>query len=149
LQTEIPRPISCKIRLSETTQQAIAFIEGMMNAGNGVNAIAIHARRVGHDAQLTADFETLIEVLGLLRPKYPTFSFLINGDFYDQQEQDDFMTKTKALGVLLGCPALYNTVSFDHYQNLWSSRRKLSKNICNIPCGMICTIRIPNMLFVK
>lgn len=110
LRAEIPRPISCKIRLLKDTQQTLDFVEGMINAG--ANAVAIHARRVGHDATEKADWETLKQVLGLLRPKYPTFPFLVNGDFYDRQETEDLIESTKASGVLLGRPALYNTSIF-------------------------------------
>lgn len=110
LRTEIPRPISCKIRLLETTQKTLDFVEGMINAG--ANAVAIHARTVGHDATHKADWDTLKECLGLLRPKYPNFPFLVNGDFYDRQELDDCLEATKASGVLLGRPALYNTSIF-------------------------------------
>jgi tRNA-dihydrouridine synthase 2 len=110
LRAEIPRPISCKIRLLETVGSTVEYIEAMMNAG--ANAVAIHARRVGHDTTLAADWDTLQEVMGLLRPKYPTFPFLLNGDFYERQERYDMVEKTKASGVLLGRPALYNTSIF-------------------------------------
>jgi tRNA-dihydrouridine synthase 2 len=110
LRQEIPRPISCKIRLLKNTADTVHFVEGMINAG--ANAVAIHARRVGHDATFPADWATLKEVLGLLRPKYPDFPFLVNGDFYDRQECQDVMETTKANGVLLARPALYNTSIF-------------------------------------
>ena len=47
-----------------------------------------------------------------MRPKYPDFNFLINGDFYDHKERSDFVERTKVDGVLLGRPALYNTSIF-------------------------------------
>jgi tRNA-dihydrouridine synthase 2 len=110
LKGEIPRPISCKIRLLENTQKTVDFVETMIRAG--VNACAIHARRVGHDGTVAADWKTLEEVLGLLQPKYPSFNFLLNGDFYDRKERSELLERTKASGVLLGRPALYNTSIF-------------------------------------
>ena len=110
LRAEIPRPISCKIRLLKDTAATVQFMEAMINAG--VHAIAVHARRVGDESTNPADWETLEEVLGLLRPKYPQFPFLVNGDFYVREETKAFLAKTGASGVLLGRPALYNTSIF-------------------------------------
>ena len=110
LRSEIPRPVSVKIRLHKTVQETIDFCEAMINGG--ANAIAIHARRTGHDSIDAADWTTLEEVLGLLRPKYPSFPLLINGDFYDRQERQNFIKKTNVNGVLLARPALYNTSTF-------------------------------------
>jgi tRNA-dihydrouridine synthase 2 len=104
------KPLSCKIRLLENTQKTVDFVEGMINAG--ADAVAIHGRRPGHDQINAADWDTLEEVIGLLRPKYPTFNFLVNGDFYDRKERIEFVQRTKVDGVLLGRPALYNTSIF-------------------------------------
>ncbi len=104
------KPLSCKIRLLETNEQTIAFVEQMMRAG--ADAVAIHARRVGHEATEKADWKSLEEVLKALRGKHPDFPFLINGDFYDRTERDEFVERTKVNGILLGRPALYNTSTF-------------------------------------
>ncbi|OEU17230.1 FMN-linked oxidoreductase, partial [Fragilariopsis cylindrus CCMP1102] len=104
------KPLSCKIRLLENTQKTVDFVEGMINAG--ADAVAIHGRRPGHDQINAADWDTLEEVLSLLRPKYPTINFLVNGDFYDRKERIEFVQRTKVDGVLLGRPALYNTSIF-------------------------------------
>ena len=104
------KPLSCKIRLLENTQKTVDFIEGMIRAG--ADAVAIHARRPGHDQTVSADWKSLEEVLGLLRPKYPDINFLVNGDFYDRKERSEFIERTKVDGVLLGRPALYNTSTF-------------------------------------
>jgi tRNA-dihydrouridine synthase 2 len=112
LRDNIPTvPVSCKIRLLPTTQQTVEFIDTMIHDGR-VSAIAIHARTVGHDATIDADWTALKEVLHIVRAKYPTFPFLVNGDFYDRQERTDFLQQTKVNGVLLGRPALYNTSTF-------------------------------------
>jgi tRNA-dihydrouridine synthase 2 len=110
LRAEIPRPISCKIRLLKDTASTVHFIEAMINAG--AHAIAIHARRAGDDSTKPADWKTLEEVLGLMRSKYPKFPFLVNGDFYKREEIEELLTKTGANGVLLARPALYNTSMF-------------------------------------
>jgi tRNA-dihydrouridine synthase 2 len=110
LRAEIPRPISCKIRLLKDTASTVEFVEAMINAG--AHAIAIHARRTGDDSIHPADWNTLEEVLGLLRPKYPTFPFLVNGDFYKREEIEECLRKTGANGVLLARPALYNASMF-------------------------------------
>jgi tRNA-dihydrouridine synthase 2 len=110
LKQEIPLPISCKIRLLKDVEKTAEFIETMMRAG--VDALAIHARRVGHDATVKADWQTLEQVLAILGPKYPEFPFMINGDFYDRSERTDFMRRTRAKGMLLARPALYNTSTF-------------------------------------
>ena len=55
----------------------------------GANAVAIHARRVGHDSIVKADWDTLRSVLTILRDRHPNFPFLVNGDFYDRQELQD------------------------------------------------------------
>lgn len=110
LRAEIPRPVSVKIRLSPTVKETIDFCQAMMNAG--ANAIAIHARRPGTDSTVNADWESLEQVLGQLRPKYPDFPLLVNGDFYEREERQIFMDRTKVNGVLLGRPALYNTSTF-------------------------------------
>lgn len=110
LRTHIPRPISCKIRLLKTAEDTIDFVQQMIQAG--ANAVAIHARRVGHDATVPADWETLEVVMASLRAQYPSFPFLLNGDFYDRTEIEKMLQKTQASGVLLGRPALYNTSIF-------------------------------------
>lgn len=104
------KPLSCKIRLLETTSETVGFVERMIGAG--ADAVAIHARRVGHEPTVAADWKSLEEVLGILRAKYPNFNFLVNGDFYDRKERAEFMERTKVDGVLLGRPALYNTSTF-------------------------------------
>jgi len=104
------KPLSCKIRLLETNQETVEFVERMIRAG--ADAVAIHARRVGHESTVTADWNSLEEVLRVLRTKYPDFIFLVNGDFYDRKERAEFVERTKVDGVLLGRPALYNTSSF-------------------------------------
>ena len=110
LRKEIPRPVSCKIRLLKTAEDTIRFVETMISAG--ANAVAIHARRVGHDSIVKADWDTLRSVLTILRDRHPNFPFLVNGDFYDRQELQDLLQETGANGVLLGRPALYNTSMF-------------------------------------
>ena len=110
LRRHIPRPISCKIRLLPTAEETIEFVRHMIDAG--VNAVAIHARTVGQDAVVPADWTTLEIVMSRLVQDYPNFPFLLNGDFYDRQEIDDMIQKTKASGVMLGRPALYNTSLF-------------------------------------
>ena len=104
------KPLSCKIRMLETTQATVDFVERMIHAG--ADAVAIHARTVGHEPTDAADWKSLEEVLGILRTKYPDFNFLVNGDFYDRKERAEFMERTKVDGVLLGRPALYNTSTF-------------------------------------
>jgi len=110
LRKHIPRPISCKIRLLSTPEATIDFIRTMITAG--ANAIAIHARTVGQDATIPADWKTLQFILQQLVPEYPNFPFLLNGDFYDRQEMKDMLETTKASGILLGRPALYNLSIF-------------------------------------
>jgi tRNA-dihydrouridine synthase 2 len=110
LKKEIPLPISCKIRLLKDGEQTVAFIEKMLAAG--ADALAIHARRVGHEATEKADWKTLEEVLAVVQPKFPDFPFLINGDFYDREERTEMMERTKARGILLARPALHNMSTF-------------------------------------
>ena len=110
LRAEIPRPVSCKIRLLKDTAATIDFMQAMIQAG--AQAIAVHARRVGDEATKPADWATLQEVFELMKPKYPHIPFLVNGDFYDRQETKDLLDKTNANGVLIGRPALYNTSIF-------------------------------------
>eukprot|EP00934_Nitzschia_sp_Nitz4_P003766 Nitzschia sp. Nitz4//scaffold98_size77359//65510//66820//NITZ4_005558-RA/size77359-processed-gene-0.153-mRNA-1//-1//CDS//3329560787//3756//frame0 len=110
LREHIPRPISCKVRLLATSKDTVSFIDRMIEAG--ANAVAIHARRVGHESVHPADWETLEDVMRQLRSKYPVFPFLLNGDFYDRKELDEMTEKTGASGILLGRPALYNTSIF-------------------------------------
>jgi hypothetical protein len=104
------KPLSCKIRLLETTEETVSFVERMIRAG--ADAVAIHARRVGHESTVAADWKSLEEVLGILRRKHPDFNLLVNGDFYDRTERAEFVERTKVDGVLLGRPALYNTSTF-------------------------------------
>jgi len=110
LRHHIPKPISCKIRLLSTAQETVDFVEQMIAAG--VNAVAIHARKVGQEATVPADWKTLEKVVHQLRSQHPTFPFLLNGDFYDRDELQELQLKTNASGVLLGRPALYNTSLF-------------------------------------
>jgi len=104
------KPLSCKIRLLETTQETVEFVERMISAG--ADAVAIHARRVGHEPTVAADWNSLEEVLRVLRKRHRNFNFLVNGDFYDRKERVEFMERTKVDGLLLGRPALYNTSTF-------------------------------------
>jgi len=110
LRAEIPRPISCKIRLLKDTKSTLEYIQAMVDAG--VHSVAIHGRRVGDESTEPADWKSLQEVMGLARSKFPTLPILINGDFYDRDETARMMSKTGASGVLLARPALYNTSIF-------------------------------------
>lgn len=103
-------PISCKIRIIKDTQTTLDFCTAMINAG--ALAIGIHARRVGDESTTPADWKTLRELVPLLKSKYPTVPFLLNGDFYTRQEWTDVMEETGANGVLLARPALYNASLF-------------------------------------
>ena len=104
------KPLSCKIRLLETNQETVNYVEQMIDAG--ADAVAIHARRVGHEATEAADWKSLEAVLEVLRQRRPGFPFLVNGDFYDRTERAEMVNKIKVDGVLLGRPALYNTSTF-------------------------------------
>ena len=104
------KPLSCKIRLLETTQATVEFVERMIRAG--ADAVAIHARRVGHEPTVAADWKALEDVLRVLRRRHQNFNFLVNGDFYDRKERVDFLERTEVDGLLLGRPALYNTSTF-------------------------------------
>ena len=103
-------PVSCKIRLLESTQATLDFCGAMVNAG--ALAIAIHGRTVQHDATQVADWKTLQDVVPLLKSKYPSLPVLVNGDFYTRQEWMDVISETGANGVLLARPALYNMSLF-------------------------------------
>lgn len=103
-------PVSCKIRLLRDAGSTLEFITALIGAG--AKAVAVHGRRVGHEATEKADWETLREVVSLAKSKFPAVPILINGDFYTRQEFTDFMAETGANGVLLARPALYNTSIF-------------------------------------
>ena len=103
-------PVSCKIRLRKDTKQTLDLVTGLVNAG--AHAIAIHARQPGHDAIKAADWDSLEEVIPLVRSKFPSLPLLINGDFYTRQEFMDFHVKHETSGVLLARPALYNCSIF-------------------------------------
>lgn len=104
------KPISCKIRIIEDTMKTLDFCTAMINAG--AMAISIHGRRVGDESTKPADWKTLTETLTLLKSKFPSIPIMMNGDFYTRKEWTDMMEETKADGVLLARPALYNTSIF-------------------------------------
>jgi tRNA-dihydrouridine synthase 2 len=103
-------PVSAKIRLLKDTSSTLDFITGLVNAG--ANAIAIHGRRVGDEDTKPADWDTLEEVVSLAKSKFPRTPILVNGDFYTRDDWTSFQARTKADGVLLARPALYNTSIF-------------------------------------
>lgn len=124
LRDAIPnKPVSAKIRLLKDTAATIDFCQALVNGG--VNAIAIHGRRVGDDSIQPAHWDELKETVSLLCSKYSTLPILINGDFYTRREWTDFMKETGANGVLLGRPALFNTSIF----------RKPTDSTCLPPYG--------------
>lgn len=100
-------PVSAKIRLLKDTPATLDFCESLINAG--VNALAIHGRRVGDDAIHPAHWDELKETVKILRSKHASIPILVNGDFYTRTEWMDFIQETGASGVLLARPALYNT----------------------------------------
>lgn len=103
-------PVSAKIRLLDNVSQTIDFCQALIHAG--VNAIAIHGRRVGDPATNPAHWDELKETVKLLKTKHQSLPILVNGDFYTRTEWMDFMEETGANGVLLARPALYNTSIF-------------------------------------
>lgn len=111
LRENLSVPVSCKIRLLKDTQETLTHCQTMIDKG-GVNAIAIHGRRVGHESTVKADWETLANVVTILRQRHPLLPILVNGDFYTRDEWNEFMTQTGASGVLLARPALHNTSIF-------------------------------------
>lgn len=110
LRNNLKVPVSAKIRLLRDTASTLDFCQSLINAR--VNAIAIHARRVGDESMTPADWETLQEVVQLLKSKEPSLPILVNGDFYTRDEWTTFQSKSGADGVLLARPALYNTSIF-------------------------------------
>jgi tRNA-dihydrouridine synthase 2 len=111
LATNVPKPISCKIRLLPQTQDTMDLLTALIERGQA-KAVAIHARRVGDPEIKPAQWDDLEEVLALARAKFPHTRFLVNGDFYTRQEWIDFRQRTGVDGVLWARPALYNTSIF-------------------------------------
>lgn len=111
LATNVPRPVSAKIRLLPETQQTMDLLTALIERGQA-KAVAIHARRVGDPEIKPAQWNDLEEVLALARSKFPHTRFLVNGDFYTRQEWIDFQQRTGADGVLWARPALYNLSLF-------------------------------------
>jgi tRNA-dihydrouridine synthase 2 len=112
------KPVSAKIRLLKDTSSTVDFISGLVNAG--VNAVAVHGRRVGDRDINAADWKSLEEVVSITKGQYPHIPILLNGDFYTRDDFTTFQKKTGANGVLLGRPALYNTSIFRKPSN-WCS----------------------------
>jgi tRNA-dihydrouridine synthase 2 len=137
------RPVSAKIRLLKqdntskeskvSIQGTVDFVSGLINAG--ASAVAIHGRRVGDPEMKAADWESLSEVVTLVKCKYPSTPILINGDFYTRSEFMQFQQQSGADGVLLARPALYNTSIFrkpsvivdDHVMHDYNSPLLLDK----------------------
>ena len=111
LSTEVPRPVSCKIRLVKDTASTLDLLTALIDRGQA-QAVAIHGRRVGDPEIKPSQRDDLAEVLQLARSKFPHTRFLVNGDFYTRQEWYDFRDQTGADGVLWARPALYNCSIF-------------------------------------
>lgn len=103
-------PVSAKIRLLKDTTSTVDLVSALIGAG--AKAVAIHGRRVGDDAQVPADWNTLREVVKLCKEKHSATPILVNGDFYTRNEFEEFQQSTGVDGVLLARPALYNTSIF-------------------------------------
>jgi tRNA-dihydrouridine synthase len=127
LATNVPVPISCKIRLLPETSQTMDLLTALIERGQAT-AVAIHGRRVGDPEIKPAQWDDLEEVVALARAKFPDTRFLVNGDFYTRQEWADFQQRTGVDGVLWARPALYNTSIFRKPQNATTS-------FCNQPYG--------------
>lgn len=111
LASQVPKPVSAKIRLLPTTSETMDLLTALIERGQA-SAVAIHARRVGHAEIKPAQHNDLAQVLQLAKAKFPHTRFLVNGDFYTRAAWHDFSERTGADGVLLARPALYNTSIF-------------------------------------
>jgi hypothetical protein len=111
LSTQIPLPISAKIRLKPTTAETLDLLTALIERGQ-VKAVAIHGRQAGDPEIKPARWDDLKEVLELARKKFVHTRFLVNGDFYTRDEWHSFRDATGADGVLWARPALYNASIF-------------------------------------
>lgn len=111
LSTNVPCPVSCKIRLLPTTTATMDLLTALIERGRAC-AVAIHGRRVGHGEIQPAQWDDLAEVVELAKAKWPTTRILVNGDFYTRRSWYDFRDRTGADGVLWARPALYNMSMF-------------------------------------
>lgn len=104
-------PVTCKIRLLHDTKSTCHFVEALVKAG--ANAIAIHGREVGDQAQECARWDRLCDVVKILTTSSETnVPIIINGDLYTRNDMVNLRRRSGAHGVMLARPALYNTSIF-------------------------------------
>eukprot|EP00978_Attheya_sp_CCMP212_P023923 scaffold74252_cov42-Attheya_sp.AAC.1 len=113
LSQHIPRPVSAKIRLLDTVEETVQFVQSLIAAG--ANAICIHARHVGDASQSPAKWDFFIQVLQQLKSNNNNGSMVpivLNGDLYTRNDIKSMKERSGVDGIMLARPALYNTSLF-------------------------------------
>ncbi|ELP85117.1 tRNA-dihydrouridine synthase, putative [Entamoeba invadens IP1] len=105
------QPISCKIRLQNTSEETVSFIQWLYSLG--VCMITLHGRKHGQLYDFDCDWDELIKVSNTI-----TSPLFINGDLCCQSDFDKFAPdKTKNVkGFLLGRGAAANIDIFQQDQ---------------------------------
>lgn len=82
----------------------------------GANAITIHGRIVGDESQTDARWNTLVQVVKILK-ETEVVPIIINGDLYTHADIGEMKRRTGCDGVMLARPALYNISLINHATN--------------------------------
>lgn len=101
------RAVTCKIRLLDdpaATLQLARLIEGC-----GVDALAVHCRRVSDRPRHWAQWDAMTELRAALPPSLP---LLLNGDVFSVLDGVRALDQTRADGLMLARGALWNPALF-------------------------------------
>lgn len=111
LRRNLTKPVSAKVRLLDPAdpRPTLDFVRSLIKAG--ANAVAIHGRIVGDEAQAPARWETLAEVVRQLK-QTEGVPVIINGDLYTRADIREMRRRTGCDGIMLARPALYNVGLF-------------------------------------
>mmetsp|Transcript_46475 Transcript_46475/g.150946 ORF Transcript_46475/g.150946 Transcript_46475/m.150946 type:complete len:407 (-) Transcript_46475:113-1333(-) len=114
------RAVSCKIRLLETTAATLDLTR--MIASCGVDALAVHCRRVPDRPRHWAQWDALTRIRQTLPPSLP---LLLNGDVFSLDDARRALDETGADGLMLARGALWNASLFGREEGRLASQATL------------------------
>jgi len=135
------RPVTCKIRLLETaaeTEQLVRLIESC-----GVDALAVHCRRVPDRPRHWAQWDAMTRIRSALPASLP---LLLNGDVFSLADARRALDETGADGLMLARGAMWNPALFARDEARLATQASLVQRYVDLAEG--CANHVGNTKYV-
>lgn len=125
------RPVTCKIRILDSPADTLQLARVIESCG--VDALAVHCRRVPDRPRHWAQWDAMTELRAALPSSLP---LLLNGDIFSLEDAKRVVDQTGADGLMLARGALWNPALF---------ARDEAKQVSQVRLGTSCLLARPVM----